>query len=303
MNVSEQLLQDFKGPFDLSGERKPESQYFHMQTQFVHIGFDGKRTGIETYFLRLHCIPAGLSGKNLDEYICREFALQLNNGGMVTIPELKLWSYRFDLMSGIGGKGPVFGIPHDRFEGMTDSLGNKLAADIRYAIYNNFIDFHTFNDVFAKPMKFGKGIQDLKSIGQRIVHAVAFTEAPVSLGSFIKSGSSFRNGEVTLELKGISLIDGAACALVGYDSGESILKMIIAPSQDVEAVTEGGSEYKGDIYVDLETGWVRKVTLDEFVVTEAKVANTPTKIDAYTVRHLTLRLIDEQEFEKGLALV
>ena len=303
MNISGQRLQDLKGPFDLSIDRKPEAQYFQMQTQFVHIGFDGKRTGIETYLLRLNCIPAALSGENLDEYICQEFGLQLNTGGIVTIPALKLWNYRFDLMSGISGKGPVFGIPHDRFEGMVDSLGNKLSPDISYAIYNNFIDFHTFNDIFSRPMKFGKGIQELKSIGDRIVHAVAFTEAPVNLGSMIKSGSSFRNGEVTLELKGISLIDGAACALIGYDSGESTLKMLMAPSQDIEAVTEGGSEYKGDIYIDLETGWVRKVTLDEFVVTETKVINAPTKIDAYTVRHLLLRLISKQEFEKGLAIV
>jgi hypothetical protein len=28
----------------------------------------------------------------------------------------------------------------------------------------------------------------------------------------------------------------------------------------------------------------------------------PTKIDAYTVRHLLLRLISQQEFEKGLPL-
>jgi len=294
------LIQDLSGPFDLSIGRKPETQYFHMQTQFVHIGFDGKRIGIETYLLRLRCIPAALSGKNLDEYICGEFSLQLNTGGMVTIPALKLWSYQFDLMSGIQGKGPVFGIPHDKFEGMTDSLDNKLTPDICYAIYNNFIDFHSFNDVFSRPMKYGKGIQELKSPGDRIVHSVAFTQAPVNLGSMIKSGSSFRNGEVTLEFKGVSLIDGAACALVGYDSGESTLKMLMEPSQGIEAVTEGGSEYKGDIYIDLETGWVRKVTLDEFVVTEIKVTNSPTKIDAYTVRHLLLRLISQQEFEKEL---
>ena len=301
MRKMQGLVQDLRGSFDLSIDRKLETQYFHMQTQFVHIGFDGKRTGIETYLLRLRCIPAALSGKNLDEYICREFGLQLNTGGIVTIPALKLWSYRFDRMSGINGKGPVFGIPHDRFEGMTDSLGNKLSPDISYAIYNNFIDFHSINDIFARPMKFGKGIQELKSLGDRIVHAAAFTEAPVNLGSLIRSGSFFRNGEITLELKGISVIDGMPCALIGYDSGESTLKILMAPTKDQEVVTEGGSEYKGDIYIDLETGWVRKVTLDEFVVTETKVTNEPNKINAYTVRHLLLRLISQQEFEKGLA--
>jgi hypothetical protein len=293
------LVRDLRGPFDLSIDRKPEAQYFHMQTQFIHICFDGKRTGVETYLLRLRCIPAALSGKNLDEYMCWEFGLQLNGGGITTIPALKLFTYRFDLMSGIG-RGPVFGIPHEPFEGITDSMGNRLSPDIRYAVYNNFIDFHAFNDIFSRPMKFGKGIQELKSVGDRIVHAAAFTEAPVNLGTTIKPGSVFRNGEVTLELKGISVIDGAACALVGYDSGECTLKMIVAQSRDQEVVIVGGSEYKGDIYIDLETGWVRRVTLDEFVVTESEATNATSKIHGYTVRHILLRLVSEMEFEKGL---
>ena len=97
-------------------------------------------------------------------------------------------------------------------------------------------------------------------------------------------------------------MDGAPCALIGYDSGESSLKMFMPINKDQEVTMEGGSEYKGDIYIDLETGWVRKVTLDEFVVTETQVTNAPTKINAYTVRHLLLHLIGRQEFEKGLVI-
>ena len=123
-----EVVQVLRGPFDLSVERKPESQYFHMQTQFVHIGFDGKRTGTETYLLRLRCIPAALSGKNLNEYTCREFGLRINTGAIATIPALQSWTYRFDLMSGVDGKGPVFGISHDRFEGITDSLGDRKSV-------------------------------------------------------------------------------------------------------------------------------------------------------------------------------
>jgi hypothetical protein len=219
---------------------------------------------------------------------------------MTTIPALNLFTYQFDMMSGIVRKGPVFGIPQESFEGLTDSAGNKLSPDIRYAVYNNFIDFHTFNDVFSRPMKFGKGIQELKYFGDRIVHASALTEAPVSLGTTIKPGSVFRNGQITLELKGISVVDDAACALVGYDSGESTLKLTVALDKDQDALTEGGSEYKGDIYIDLQTDWVRKVTLDEFVVTQSGVANTPTKVYGYTVRHILLRLVSQQEFEKGI---
>ena len=297
--ISGHSIRDLKYPIDLSAERKPEVQCFHMETQFIHLGFDGKRIGTETYMLKLRCIPGPLSGKNVDEYTCPEFGLRINDEPVVTIPTLKGWTYVFDRgLSGMDEKGPMFGIPHGKFEDIADSLGNVLPVGIRYAIYNNFIDFHSLNDLFARPLKFGKGIQDLKAIGQRIVHAAAFIEAPVNLGAGIKAGSVFRNGEVTLELKGLSVVDGVPCALVGYDSGESTLKMIMPLALDQEIVTEGGSEYKGDIYIDLETRWVRKVTLDEFVVTETKVTNTPTKIDGYTVRHILLRLIGQEEFEK-----
>jgi hypothetical protein len=149
---------------------------------------------------------------------------------------------------------------------------------------------------------FGRGIEQLKLIGDRIVHPAAFTGAPVNLGTAVKPGSVFRNGEVTLELKGISIVDGVLCALIGYDSGESTLKMIMASTEGADVLTEGGSEYKGDIYIDLGTGWVRKVTLDEFVVTETGAVNSEAKVNRYTVRHLLLRLISQEEFENEVVL-
>jgi hypothetical protein len=269
-----------------------------METQFIHIGFDGKRTGIESYLLKLKCVPAALSGKGGDEYTCTEFQLRIGEGPAVTIPALTGWSYTFNLGIGTDEKGQVFGIPHSKFEDIADSRGNKLAPAIRYAVYNNFIDFHGFNDVFARPAAGGHGIQDLKNIGQKIIHSAAFSEPPVNLGSGIKEGSFFRNGEVTLEFKGVSRVDGAACAIVGYDSGESTLKMIMPLAADKEIVTTGGSEYKGDLYIDLATRWVRKVTMDEFVVTQTTMPDPLPKMDAYTVRHLLMRLISQNEFEE-----
>ncbi|HMA54085.1 MAG TPA: hypothetical protein VKT17_06460, partial [Acidobacteriota bacterium] len=200
-------------------------------------------------------------------------------------------------------KGQVLGIPHAKFEALTTSRGAKLPAVASYPVYNSFIDFHAFNDVFARPAFGGGGIQDLRTIGQSVRHASAFSEPPVDLGEGIKPGSVFRNGDVRLVFKGIGLVDGAACALVGYDSGESTLKMIMAMGADREIVTEGGSEYIGDISIDLATRWVRKVTLDEFVVTETRLpAMGPSaagqKIPSYTVRHLLTRLVGREEFEK-----
>ena len=299
----DRLRQDLQGPFDLAVGRTPQTQYYHMQTQFIHIGFDGRRTGVETYLLRLGCVPADESGKSLDEYTCREFGLQLNDGPIVTLPALQLFTYQFDQLSGVIHKGPFFGIPQAPFLGLKDDLGNQLPPDICYATYNNFVDFHALGSVFSRPMQFVKGIEQLKVIGDRIVHPGAFTEAPVSLEGVVKSGSTFRNGELALELKGISLVDDRPCALVNYDSGESTLRMAFIQGTGEDVEMDGGSEYAGDIYIDLASGWVRKVTLDEFVVTRTHTASLPAKIPGYTARHILLRLISRADYEKPISIL
>jgi hypothetical protein len=186
---------------------------------------------------------------------------------------------------------PIWGIPQDKFSKLTDG-GKPLPFAIRYASYINFIDFHSINDIFTRPMKWAnKGIQDLKEVGKRIIHPTSFITAPVSFGTEVKPGSSFQNGEVTLELKGVSVVDGTPCALVGYDAGESKLKMITRDSTGQESITEGGSQYEGDIYIDLATRWVRRATLDEYQVTETSTQGVPSKTSECTVRHILLQLI------------
>jgi hypothetical protein len=64
----------------------------------------------------------------------------------------------------------------------------------------------------------------LKKIGDKIVHAAAFSEPKLNL-----AGSFFKNGEITLEFKGLSRVNGKSCALIGYDSGESSFKMVVNP--------------------------------------------------------------------------
>jgi hypothetical protein len=303
MNISGQLVQDLKGSFDFTAERKRETIYFHMDTQYIHMGLNGKRNGTETYILKLRCIPDTPPGKHEDQYTCSEFTMQVNDGPAVTIPALKNWTYGFNpTLSGRDSRGPMWGIPRTTFENVIDSAGNALHFSLRYALYNNFIDFHSINDVFARPMGFGKGIQDLKNIGQKIVHAAAFIEARVDFVNEFKPGSVFRNGEVTLELKGVGLVDGSPCAIVGYNSGESALKMIMALEHGQESVTEGCSQYMGDIYVDIETRWVRKASLDEYLVTQIRLPDSPTPLDGYTVRHILLRSIGSDEFERKLTI-
>lgn len=260
------------GRFDLAGPLEPEVRYYIQRTEFVHFGFDGRRTGIETYTVKLKVAPAARPGQGGEEYTVREFAVREGDGAPETIPALAGWSYAFRKSAdGRDEKGQVLGIPHDKFEGLVTDKGRAIPAVASYPIYNSFIDFHAFNDEFARPAAGGGGVQDLTAVGTTVRHASAFSEPPVNLGRGIKEGSVFRNGEVRLAFKGVGLVDGATCAIVGYDSGESTLKMIMPQPDGQEMVTEGGSQYAGDIYIDLATRWVRKVTMDEHVVTETRL--------------------------------
>lgn len=299
-------LAGLMGPFDLAGPVAPEVRYYVQRTEYVHFGFDGRRTGIETYTVKMKVVPAALSGKGGDEYTVREFIVQAGEGEPETVPSLAGWSYVFK--SNAGGrdeKGQVLGIPHDKFEALVTNTGRKIPGIGNYPIYNSFIDFHAFNDEFARPAEDGKGIQDLTAIGQTVRHASAFSEPPVNLGSAIKEGSVFRNGDVRLTFKGIGLIDGAACAVIGYDSGESTLRMIMPQPDGREMVTEGGSQYVGDIYIDLAGRWVRKVTMDEHVITETRLPTAAAaagtaaqRFQGYTIRHLLTRQVGREEYER-----
>jgi hypothetical protein len=296
-------LTGLAGRFDLGGPIKPEVRYYVQVTDFVNFGFDGRRTGVSTYTVKMKVVPGAISGKGGDEYTVREFIVKTGSGEAETVPALAGWSYVFRRSeSGRDEKGQVLGIPHDRFVGLVTSAGRKIPPVASYPIYNSFIDFHAFNDEFARPAE-GGGVQDLTVIGQSVRHASAFSEPPVNLGSGIKEGSVFRNGDVRLTFKGIGLVDGAACAIVGYDSGESTLKMIMPQPDGKEMVTEGGSRYLGELYIDLATRWVRKVTMDEHVVTETRLpaaaGGAPgQRFPAYTVRYLQTRMVTRAEFEK-----
>ena len=275
-----------RATFDLAAPRTREAQSYEMETRVITYAPDGKRVNTDVLRLRLGCAP----GQEADRYTCRKFTVQFGSAPEVAVPALADWTYMFrKTATGLDEKGQVFGIDHAKFEKLTDANGQPLPADKAYFVYNTFIDFHGFCNTFAEPTTGGKGIQDLKSIGQKIVHAAAFTEPPVNLGGNIAPGSTFKNGEVTLELKGLSLVDGAACALLGFDSGQSSFQMVVKPLPNLEVRAAGASHYKGDIDVDLATRWVRKVVMDELVVAETTVPTLPNKIHAVLERHSVIR--------------
>jgi len=285
-----------KQEFNLAGGHSQETQFYRMKSECINYALDGKRLSKDVYRIFLKWVPAKIAGKAGDEMTVVKFTVQFGDSPEAAIPALQNWSYSF--IDGIDEQNQVFGIDHSKFENLKDSNGNTIPTDKAYHVYNAFIDFHAFCNVFAEPITEGKGIQDLKKIGQKIVHAAAFSEAPTHLGKNILKGSFFKNGEITLEFKGLSIANDKECALIGFDSGESSFKMIVKPMPDFEVVAVGSSHYKGDIYKDLASNWVQKVTFNEIVVTEATMPMPPNKVNSVVERHVMIINMNEEEFWK-----
>jgi hypothetical protein len=285
--------------FDLGGAHSLEPQRFTMETRVASYGPDGRHLATDVLRLELACAPRaeasmGTSGEGAAghergfQYTCLRFTLEQGDGPERAIPVLQGWTYAV-AESGYDNKGQVFGIDHARFEGLADSAGASLPPDKSYFVYNAFIDFHSICDVFAQPAGEGNGIENLTRIGQRIVHAAAFSKAPVNLGSNVAEGSFFQNGEITLEFKGLSSANGRPCALIGYDSGESSFEMMIQATPEMKVSTVGRSHYWGDIHKNLATNWVEKADLTEAVVSETTIPGPFDKMDTYVERRITIR--------------
>jgi hypothetical protein len=281
--------------FHLAGDRVPAVQYYRMESKLLMHAPDGSITGTDIYRLSLKCVPAKLAGTRGDVYTCLRFALQLGSAPEVTIPSLEGWSYEFTARPmEKHPNGRTLGIPHEPFEALKDGTGSAVPAGNAYHVYNAFIDFHSFF-LFTDPTPSKSGIQDLSLIGQRIVHSSAFSQPATNLGSQVNEGSWFRNGEVTLELKGVGAVDDAPCAIVGYDSGASSFQMIMTPVPRLDVRTVGSSHYWGDIYKDLDTNWVRKALMTELVVSETTVPGQPETIKGVIERSILVRNVEKDQ--------
>jgi hypothetical protein len=288
-NVYNALTQEF----DLSGSVSQQTQYFQMDSKMIMYSLDGKRIGTDIYRLHLKYSPTKNEQKEAGKYTCIRLSLQLGDSPEVDLPVLSNWTYILNDTAG-NKKGQVFGIDHGKFENLIDSEGKALPFDKAYHVYNVFIDFHAFCNVFAERTNEGKGIQDLKKINQKIVHDAAFSEPPTNLGKNISEGSFFKNGEITLEFKGLSIFKNKPCALIGVDSGESSFKMIMNPAADMEIITIGSSHYIGDIYKDLTSSWVQKVTFGEMVVCETTMPMLPDKINSVVERNILIKNVSQE---------
>ena len=235
-----------KANYDLGRAHSRDPQSFIMQSLLVVFAPDGSRKDSTTYTLHLRSSP-GKSMEEGDEYTCTRFTVRSNNAAEISIPALTNWKYVFKpTPNSKDGKGQVFGIDHAKFEKIVDSNGQALPVEKQYHVYNAFIDFHALQ-FFAERTLTGKGVQDLHKLGDKIIHSSAFSEPPVNLGKQIKEGSVFRNGEITLEFKGIGMVNNRSCALLGYDSGNSSFIMLMEPMPSMNVNTKGSSHYWGDI--------------------------------------------------------
>jgi hypothetical protein len=280
--------------YNLVPQHSKDTQYFEMESRLQNHALDGTRLGLDIYHLYLRCIPSSDPSKG-DEYTCLKFTVQINNNPEVGIPALINWKYFFSLTPDAkNDQGEVLGIPHSKFDNITDDKGNAIPIGNAYHVYNAFIDFHSMY-VFCEKTEAGNGAQNLKKMGDRIVHMASYSQPPVDLGSTVAKGSYFKNGEVTLLFKGIGLVNEKTCALLEYDSGESSFYMKMNPMPNMEVITKGSSHYWGDIYKDLATGWFQKATLHEMVITETNVPGM-NKMNAVVERSISIKNIRRPAF-------
>ncbi len=272
-----------------------DTQYYEMESKLQNHALDGTPQGLDVYRLYLRCVPSPDASKG-DEYTCLRFTVQINNSPEVLIPSLTNWKYYFLLTAnGKDEKGQVFGIDHGKFEKLIDANGKMIPVGNVYHVYNAFIDFHSMS-VFSERTMGGNGAQDLKHIGDKIVHPTSFSKAPVNLGNQVAEGSYFKNGEVTLAFKGLSLVNAKTCALLEYDSGESSFNMVVKPLENMEVTTKGSSHYWGDIYKDLSSGWIQKATLHEMVISETTVPGQTNKINGVVERSINIKNVKQPMF-------
>lgn len=286
--------------YDLVGERSRETQHFALESRLTIRSTSGKLKTLDTFRQFLLVTPGDHSDGEADRLTCSRFSIQRGDDPEVGIPSLEGFSYEVnsELLdeNGIDDQGRLYGIPEELFEGLTDSTGEKLPFEIGYQVYSVFFYYHGYTD-YAVPTPQGKGVQDLERVGDKIVHDAALAESPIP-GKLAKKGSVWKNGEVTLEFKGLETIEQRPCAVLSFDSGTCSWSMPMNYMPVMNLKTTGVSNYRGDIHLDLESKLVKKV---EMILSE-KTATTMWGIPvnkSVPTTNLTIKAISQEDFDKG----
>jgi len=283
---------DLTHPLVLKQADENKDQHFTMESRLTSITPSGTVLGTDVYRLKISYDPQyNVPGKGKG-FRCLAFSYSPGDSVTLGIPSLTNWTYVLP-DAGTDKSGQVLGIDHARFEQIKDDQGRLIPFDKAYHIYNTFVDFHAICSVFANPAEAGQSVADLHHIGDEIVHHAAFSQPPTHLGSHIAEGSFFKNGRITLNLKGLTEENSGACALIGYDSGRSAFKMIMHPMAEMEVVVNGYSHYWGDIVKSLDNHWVQRATLVEIVASEATLPMPPGKTHSMVERQILIRNVTD----------
>ncbi len=129
--------------YDLGGTRSREPQFYLIQHEVVTHASNGKRKAVDMYKMRLTCEPGDRDGgETTDKYTCINFSVKRNDTPEITIPSLDRWSYPFSKQllneEGLDSHGQMMGIPHAKFDKLTDSTGARLPIELPYQIYSAF---------------------------------------------------------------------------------------------------------------------------------------------------------------------
>ncbi|MEL6328584.1 MAG: hypothetical protein AAFR38_02900 [Planctomycetota bacterium] len=274
--------------------RLPMVRVGRPHTYEIHVDItiqqpEADRVSDASYRLDLDCLPSAGDGGRAVRYRCGRFSILGGDGPDSHVPSLDGWSYEFAYPSAdVAPGGDVFGLPNARFVGLVDSDGEVIGPQNDFLVYNAFTDYHVLCNVYAQPLLSGPGIQDLVRVGDEIVHGTSGTEAPLGNVPGLSEGSEFVHGEVRLSWKGLSRVGERPCAIVGFETTDNHYKMVLEPAPRFFVTTEGKSRHSGDIYIDLETGWVLRADMSETVISWVDVNGDVTG-PSVMHRSLTLR--------------
>lgn len=259
---------------DFSRARTEGRHSYNFTTEYRTYAPDGTCTLTEAVSVDFDLNRAADGAQTLE---CTRFTLTKGDGTKRTIPALEGWTHVLDLAA-----AEVMGIRHADFDNLVQDDGAPLPPELGYRVYNTFVDFYAFNNVFGDPQPCEGSIADLKTPGQTIRHFSAFSQPPVNLGGAIKEGSYFKNGCVTLTYDGTRTGE-RTLAIVDFDSGDSSLLMLMEPAPGMKINVKGGSHYWGTLYIDTADMWLEKASFNEVVLSEITIAETQ-KVTATIIR-------------------
>lgn len=286
--------------YDLGAEPTREPHYYEIQTTLANHSSKGVVKVVDAYREYLKVEMGNHSAGEPDRFTCGRFYVKHADNPEVAIPSLEGFSYEVNKelldKNDFDEHGQLYAIPEERFEGLTDHTGEKLPFDVGYQVYSAFFYYHSYVE-YAEPTSKGKGVQDLERVGDKIVHDGSFAEKSLP-GSLAKEGSIWKYGEITLEFKGLGVIDGQTCAILGFDSGVCTWSMPMNYMPVMNLKTIGVSDYHGDIYLDVNSRWVRKVEMVLSEITKTTMWGIP--VDKSIPRtHLTIQAISKDEYQQA----